>query len=602
MQKTNLKNRLPHLLAGGFLIALLATPLVLQRRALAPSNGASGKPAASAALARHGFVLQEVAAQSGLKFQHEAPTLDAKLEPIMPQVASMGAAVAVGDFDRDGWDDIYVCNSGENSENRLFRNLRNGKFEDVAPQMGVASINSPQSGVSMGAVWGDSNNDGFEDLLIYKWGEPELWFNKGGKRFERAKNTGLPSWVNANSTVWLDFDNDGKLDLFLGGYYSEKLNLWRLTSTRIMPESFEYAQNGGRKYLMRNLGNGRFQDVTEKTGFMSNRWALAASASDVNADGYPDLLVANDYGVAELWLNQRGKSFRDVGKASGVGAAPKSGMNVAWGDVFNTGQLSAYVTNISEEGILLQGNNLWVPRGKGKDGVPRFINMANETGVELGGWSFGAQFGDLNNDGHLDLYLTNGYISASKESYWYDFSKVAGGNTEIIGDAANWPAMKGRSLSGFQAKRVWLSDGAGRFNEVAQSVGVTDRYDGRAVALGDFQNRGVLDVVVANQKGPLLFYRNTANPENDWVVFDLRGTKSNSSAIGAQVTLFWNGQQQKQEVSGGAGFCSQNSRRLHFGVGANANIERAVVRWPSGQIQTLDTPQTNKIHLLKEPQ
>jgi hypothetical protein len=163
--------------------------------------------------------------------------------------------------------------------------------------------------------------------------------------------------------------------------------------------------------------------------------------------------------------------------------------------------------------------------------------------------------------------------------------------------------MNGRSLSGFQAKRVWLSDGAGRFNEVAQSVGATDRYDGRAVALGDFGNRGALDVVVANQKGPLLFYRNTVAPKNAWIGFDLRGngTTSNASAIGAQVTLFWNGKQQKQEVSGGSGFCAQNSRRLHFGVGSNAKIERAVVRWPSGQAQTISSPAPNKIHVLKEP-
>jgi hypothetical protein len=258
------------------------------------------------------------------------------------------------------------------------------------------------------------------------------------------------------------------------------------------------------------------------------------------------------------------------------------------------------VSNLSEEGVLLQGNNLWVPRGKGEDGAPRFVNMARETGVELGGWSFGAQFGDLNNDGHLDLYLTNGYISASKESYWYDYSKVAGGNTEIIGDAKNWPAMKGRSLSGFQAKRVWLSDGSGRFNEVAQSVGATDRYDGRAVALGDFQNRGVLDVVVANQRGPLLFYRNTVSPKNSWVEFDLRGTRSNASAIGAQVTLFWNGKQQMQEVSGGSGFCSQNSRRLHFGIGPSAKVERVEVRWPSGKVQNVKAPEINKIHVLRE--
>ena len=146
--------------------------------------------------------------------------------------------------------------------------------------------------------------------------------------------------------------------------------------------------------------------------------------------------------------------------------------------------------------------------------------MARDLGVELGGWSFGAQFGDLNNDGTLDLYLTNGYVSLDRDrSYWYDFSKIAGGNSIIIIDAKNWPAMEGRSLSGYQPKRVWVNDGAGKFINVAQAVGVTDTYDGRAVALVDLWNRGVLDAVVANQKGPLLIYKNTVTPENKWIEF-----------------------------------------------------------------------------------
>ena len=168
----------------------------------------------------------------------------------------------------------------------------------------------------------------------------------------------------------------------------------------------------------------------------------------------------------------------------------------------------------------------------------------------------------------LDLYLTNGNVSLDRSrSYWYDFSKVAGGNTAIISDAKNWPAMEGRSLSGYQQKRVWMNDGAGKFVDVAQAVGVTDNYDGRSVAMADLWIRGVLDVTVANQRGPLLIYKNTVAADNKWIEFELEGTKSNRSAIGAQVTLFWNGQRQVQEVSGGSGFCAQNQRRLHFGLG-----------------------------------
>jgi hypothetical protein len=307
--------------------------------------------------------------------------------------------------------------------------------------------------------------------------------------------------------------------------------------------------------------------------------------------------VANDYGISELYIND-GKRFHEVGADAGVGFAPKSGMNVAYGDILNQGRYSIYVSNISEDGILIQGNNLWMPR----DGAAlKYDNLARDLGVELGGWSFGAQFGDLNNDGNLDLYLTNGYISLDRNrSYWYDFSHVAGGNSTIIGDAANWPAFDGRSLSGYQQKHVWLNDGAGKFVDVAQAVGATDTYDGRAVALVDLWNRGVLDVVVANQRGPLLIYKNTVTPENQWIEFELEGRRSNRSAIGAQVTVFWNGQQQAQEISGGSGFSAQNDRRLHFGLGKDPRIEKVEIRWPSGKRQVVDNPVPNQLYKVKE--
>jgi enediyne biosynthesis protein E4 len=593
--------RLARVLLTIFFLGLLLTPLAMKRYA---AQRASDRVAADmqTAIARHGFYLTEVSHEAGINFVHQAPTLDPKLDPIMPEVASMGASVSIVDFDRDGWPDIYVTNSAIGSKNALYRNMHDGTFKDVAPEMGIADVNQPGTGVSTGAVWGDYDNDGYEDLFLIKWGRPELYHNDQGHGFTRvSEQAGLPAWINANTAIWFDYDGDGLLDLFVGGYYAEDIDLWHLRTTRIMPDSFEYAQNGGRKYLFHNLGNGRFEEVSEKVGINSHRWALAASAADLRGTGRPDLFVANDYGVSELYFNDGGK-FREVGQQTGVGFAPKSGMNAAFGDILNDGSYAVYVSNISEDGILIQGNNLWMPKpGTSGNGL-RYENLARDFGVELGGWSFGAQFGDLNNDGTLDLYLANGYISLDRSrSYWYDFSKVAGGNSTIIGDAKNWPAFDGRSLSGYQNKKVWLNDGAGKFIDVAQAVGVTDTYDGRAVALVDLWNRGVLDVVVANQKGPLLVYKNTVTPENEWIEFQLEGTKSNRSAIGAEVTLYWNGQKQVQEVSGGTGFAAQNDRRLHFGLGKNPHMEKAIIRWPSGKVQTIQQPATHQLLTVKEP-
>ena len=594
-------NRIAKVLLGLFFIALLATPLVIKR--MSDRQAVSSTPIEkAAALARHGLYLEEVAHAAGINFVHQAPTFDPKVAHIMPEIASMGAAVSIVDFDHDGWSDIYVTNSGEGSKNALYRNLGDGTFKDVAGELGIADVNRPGTGVSMGAVWGDYDNDGYEDLFLIKWGRPELFHNDQGHGFTRVtEQAGLPPWINANTAIWFDYDGDGLLDLFVGGYYSEEIDLWHLTTTRIKPDSFEYATNGGRKYLFHNLGNGKFEEVSAQAGINSRRWALAASAADLRGTGRPDLFVANDYGISELYFND-GKSFHEVGAQTGVGFAPKSGMNVAFGDILNQGRYAVYVSNISEDGILIQGNNLWVPKEGTAGETLKYENLARDFGVELGGWSFGAQFGDLNNDGTLDLYLTNGYISLDRaRSYWYDFSKVAGGNSTIIGDAKNWPAFEGRSLAGYQSKRLWLNDGAGKFVDVAQAVGITDTYDGRSVALADFWNRGVLDAVVANQKGPLLLYKNRVGPEMQWIEFELEGTTSNRSAIGAQVTLAWNNQQQVQTVSGGSGFSAQNQRRLHYGLGKNPQIKNAVIRWPSGKVQTIEAPAAGRLHQIKEP-
>lgn len=581
-------------------LALLATPLALKRLAARREVG-KAKLDATQALARYGFYFQEVAHASGIDFVHQAPTLDHQLDHIMPQVAAMGAGASIVDFDRDGWQDIYLTNSGEGSKNCLYRNQGDGTFKDVAGELGIADLNQVGTGVSMGAVWGDYDNDGYEDLFLYKWGRPELFHNDAARHFTRVtEQAGLPAWVNANTAIWFDQDGDGLLDLFVGGYYSEDVDLWHLKTTRMMPESFEYAKNGGRKYLFHNLGGGKFEEVSAKLGINSRRWALAATAADLRGSGHQDLFVANDYGVSELYFNN-GKEFREVGEQTGVGFRPKSGMTAAFGDVLNQGRYAIYVSNISEDGVLIQGNNLWVPQEDTSGDGLRYDNLAHDLGVEMGGWSWGMQFGDLNNDGNLDLYLTNGYVSADRnKSYWYDFSKVAGGNSVIIGDAKNWPAMEGRSLSGYQQKRVWLNDGAGKFNDVAQAVGATDTYDGRSVVLADLWNRGVLDVIVTNQRGPLLIYKNTVTPENKWIDFELEGTASNHSALGAEVKLFWNGRQQVQTVSGGSGFCAENQRRLHFGLGKNPQIEKAVIRWPSGKVQTVERPQVGQVNRIKE--
>ena len=571
-------------------IILLATPFVLDRWLARDSD--------ETVAGRYGFRLTDATAEAGIEFMHAKPALDPALDPIMPHLTALGASVSVMDYDNDGWQDLYATRSRKGAPNAMYRNLGDGGFEEVAGEVGLADVND-SGGVSMGSVWGDFDNDGFEDVFVYRWGRQRLFRNQGGSAFSDVTGAaGLDRWMNANSAVWTDVDRDGLIDLYVGGYFSEVHDLWQVTTTKIMQESFEYANNGGRNYLFLNRGNGRFEDVTDAYGVDCTRWTMSVGAADLNGDGWPDLYLANDYGPEVLFINMEGKRFEQLAGTT-LEETSKSGMNVAFGDLYNDGRADVYVTNISKRGYLFQGNNL---RRNLIAENGRMINIA-EGEIADAGWAWGAQFGDLNNDGSVDLFVTNGFVSADPDKdYWYEMSRVAMGNNNIFQDVRNWAPMGDQSLSGYERSRLYLNDGAGRFYDVAEAVGVNDRYDGRGVALADLFNRGALDVVVANQDGPLVLYRNDVEPGNAWISFELKGARSNASAIGAEVRVFLDGRQQLQVVTAGAGFAAQSQRRRHFGLGDATEIERVEIRWPSGAVQTLEDPELNRLHTVMEPE
>jgi hypothetical protein len=559
----------------------------------------NNRAAGSVAGASEGIHLSEVAHASGIDFVHQSPTLDPKVAHISAHIAALGACVSVADVNNDNWPDLYFTSSRFGAANALYVNQQDGTFRDVSADAGVASLNRAGEGVSMGAVWGDYDNDGFEDLLVYKWGYPQLFHNLGNGRFTDVtlqSGGGLRRWMNSNGAVWFDFDRDGLLDLYITGYFRSDIDFWNLRTTRIMQHSWEFASNGGKNLLFKNIGNGRFVDVTDSLGVGSTRWTLAAAAADFNDDGWPDLYLANDYGPEELFLNREGKRF-ELGRA-GLEDDSKSGMAVALGDVYNRGRHDVFVTNISEKGFLFQGNNLRVNFLRE---LGRFDEVASGV-VADAGWAWGAQFGDLNNDGLLDLVVANGFISADTgRDYWYAMSKIAGAQGNIFEDAKNWPPIGSASLSGYERSRVLMNNGDGGFVDVAEVAGVTDRLDGRAVAMADLFNRGVLDVIIANEKGRALVYRNAQpSPPGHWVEFKLIGTRSNRSAIGADVTVEFGQVRQRQVVDGGMGFCSQNDRRLHFGLG-NERLGRVTIRWPSGAEQVLNGLTVDQLHVITEP-
>jgi hypothetical protein len=547
--------------------------------------------------ARPGFVLRDATAAAGIAFTHRRPAFDPRIAGIEPHVAALGASVSVADFDGDDKPDLYFTNSRFGAPNALYRNRGDGTFEEVGGTAGLADLNRAGEGVSMGAVWGDFDNDGREDVAVYRYGFLSLFRNVDGRRFEDVTaGAGLRRWVNSNGAIWLDYDRDGLLDLYVTAYFRD-VDLWHLTTTRIMHDSFEFATNGGKNLLFHNLGGGKFEDVTDRMGVGSTRWTMAAASADFNDDGWPDIYLANDYGPEELYLNDSGRRF--ILTTAGLESESKSGMSVTLGDAFNRGRLDAFVTNISERGYLFQNNNL---RLNQMPEAGRFRNVA-EGEIADAGWAWGAQFGDFNNDGANELFVVNGFISANRDkNYWYSMSKIAGANARFFEDAATWPPFGDASLSGYERSRVYLNRGLAGWIDVASTVGVTDLYDGRAVALADLSSRGALDVIVANQNQPAVLYRSYPDSANHWIALKLVGTRSNRSAIGAEVVLESGDLTQRRIVDGGSGFASQNDRRVHFGLGSREWVDRVIIRWPSGTRQVVMRPPIDGFVTVTEPE
>ena len=270
--------------------------------------------------------------------------------------------------------------------------------------------------------------------------------------------------------------------------------------------------------------------------------------------------------------------------------------------MYNTGRFSVYVTNISEPGMLVQGNNLWVPMQGCTGDRLKYQNLANALEVELGGWSWGAQFVDLNNDGLLDLYLTNGYISADKDrSYWFDYSKIAGANSGVISDADQLAGDRRAAACRATSRSTSGSTGAARSSTWPPASASSDQYDGRAVATADLWNRGVLDVIVANQNGPLLIYKNTVAPGNHWVQFELKGTGQNTTrhrgrgaaVLGRQAAAAGGVRRRRLRLAAAAAAALRPGQDRRRSTRSSSSGRRA-------QTQTIERPEADKLHTIQE--
>ena len=567
-------------------------------------------------------IFTDVAQQAGITHRHHKPILDPQLDNIMSWMASVGAAVAAADFDNDGWIDLYATDSRKGEPNYLYRN--NGRdadghvtFTDVAPQAGVAAVNG-EAGTSMDVVAGDFDNDGWTDLYLVRWGRDALFRNNGRgaggavtftdvseSLFRRRDGTTGIDWANGNAALFFDYDRDGRLDIYVGNYFKE-VDLWHLEDTRIMHDDFERSRNGGHNFLYHQESDGTFTEVAAELGLDDPGWTLAVGSADLDVDGWPDLYAADDFGPDQLFLNggrdADGRVIFTNATEEALGFDTKKGMNVDFGDFNNDGWLDVYVTNITTAEYLQEGNMLWLNGGLGADGTLTLSDIALEAGTYDGGWGWGAKFFDYDNDGDLDVISVNGFISAGEGSYWYDLATWTVTGDDVT-NSRNWPAIGDRSFSGYERTRLWRNDSLYSFTEQARSVGLDSTRDGRGIAVVDYDNDGDLDLYVANQNDAPHLYRNDGRPAGHWLTVALvtdPAASVNRDGIGTRVTLTAPEGLLVRERDGGNGYSAHSDPRLHFGLGAAERVDLVEVRWPDGGLQYFEDVAADQILTVRQ--
>jgi hypothetical protein len=496
---------------------------------------------------------------AGIKFQHFKGN-----RGISINLEEFGPGVCVADFDGDGWPDIYFVNArdrydrGINVQNALYRNNGDGTFTDVTDKAKV-----PGTGFGLGCVWGDYDNDGHSDLFITQYGRNVLYHNNGDGTFtdvtDKAGVAGMDfgTWFHSGAT-FLDYDRDGKLDLYVGGYVAfgpnaqRYCNLGGVTSS-CPPSVYEGSSN----ILYHNNGDGTFSNVTKKAGIYQPAGKnLAVGAADYDNDGWPDIFVANDGLNAYLYHNEHNGTFKEQGSLSGMAFTGQgramAAMCIAIGDFNNDGWLDLYISDF-------QGNSdhLWQNDGQGLfDEVSDHVGITVPTRAVL---SFGGGFFDYDNDGWLDLYITNGHV-------YPEIEQVS-------------PEIRYR-----QSDTLFHNDGHGKFIEVSKNSGNAFQaaHVGRGVAFADFDNDGFMDLVVAGNNGPPFLLHNSGGNGNHFVSFRLIGTRSNRDAMGARLKLTAGGMTQIREIMGGGSYLSQSDLRAHFGLGSATKIDKLEIAWPSG--------------------
>ncbi len=522
------------------------------------------------------FTLVDATESAGLHFEHYTGAFGGKYLP-----ETLGSGVAVLDADGDGGQDVLLLSgiswrpgpAPVRPAIRLFRNKKQGAFEDVSSQSGLSA-----SMYAMGAAAADYDNDGRQDVLVTAVGQSRLFRNVGDGRFvDMTDRAGLGGRTGfSTSAVWFDYDRDGFLDLLICNYvrWTPETDVFCSTDGKTKAYCTPEAYPGATSWLFRNRGNGTFEDVTAKAGlFDPTSKALGVTMLDYDADGWPDLFVANDTQPNKLYRNQGDRTFSEVAVQAGLAFSEdgraRAGMGTDAADFDNSGVPSVVVTNFSGEML-----GLYVPIRPG-------VYTDRAPGSELGRASrltlgFGCFFFDADLDGLLDLLVVNGHI---------DDGLSGTGRVHYA-----------------EPPHLFHNRGGGRFVDIAREAGAEFAAPkvGRGAAFGDVDLDGDLDVLVTTNGGPVRLYRNDLSPSNGRVRLTLRGKRSNRDAIGARVRARIDTVWHSRMVRTGSSYLSQSELPLTFGLGAARVIDEATIAWPSGTRETIGPLRSGRAYLVTE--
>lgn len=523
----------------------------------------------------------DITKSAGIRFEHTS-------DPVKNYIPeSMGGGVLLIDYDRDGWLDIYFTNGptvammqrGQKARGALYHNNHDGTFTDVTAKAGVE-----YPCAAMGGAVGDYNNDGWPDMYITCLGGNVLYRNNGDGTFtDVAAQSGVSDGRWSTGAAFADYDGDGNLDLMVANYVDIDLNhlsqpgsASTCTYRGIAVQCGPHGLKGAGDSLFHNNGDGTFTNVSKQTGTSdpSGFYGLGVLWADFDGSGRPSIFVANDSTPNYLYRNLGHGHFDEIALQAGVSfdedGKEQANMGVTAGDYLHTGRQSIYSTTFSDEEKPLYRN----------DGNWEFKEVAvrsglSNTSLPLLGW--GTSFADFDNDGWLDLMTVYGHVYPQADS---------------IKDSAGYR----------EPKTVYLNQTTGMFCDASALSGdaIQVASAARGLAVGDLFNDGNLDAVIENMDGSPIVLRNKGVPGRHWIAFELAGTSSNRSAIGAELKLHAGGMTQTEEIRSGGSYLSQSDLRAHFGLASATTVSEVEIRWPSGHVDVLHRLAADHIYSVLE--